>query len=370
MSLFRCVAVSLCRYVPLYVAVRKSVARRAGPAYGAGVAYQHPLAYLLGIEGLALLRAWAGDYDEAFVTARLAEVRRLLEDPVLTDHPGVLVGRDATERAYEQWSASYDDVPRNGLFDLDEPVIEEILDGLSPGVAVDAACGTGRLASLLLARGHRVVGVDGSVDMISRARDRVPGLAVAVGDLAHLPLPDDSADVVVCGLALTHVDNLAPVFADLARVLRPGGDVVVSDVHPDLVLLGSVVKAVGPDGRPQQAATYRHAPTAVLRAALAAGFVALRCEEEPQPKPHPEPRLAATSPVTPDAPNLSTSSNDSGQPPHQVGLWQPEEEPERQPAVDLGEWADWPWSLLGIVPEATRAAWTNPSVIVWHFRLG
>ncbi len=42
--------------------------------------YQHPLAYLLGLEGIALLRAWAGDYDKALVEARLAEVRRLLDD--------------------------------------------------------------------------------------------------------------------------------------------------------------------------------------------------------------------------------------------------------------------------------------------------
>lgn len=37
--------------------------------------------HLLGIEGLARLRAWAGDHDEAFVTARLVEVRRLLDEP-------------------------------------------------------------------------------------------------------------------------------------------------------------------------------------------------------------------------------------------------------------------------------------------------
>lgn len=48
--------------------------------------YQHPLAHLLVSEGLALLRAWAGDQDEEFVRARLAEVRRLLDEPALRDH--------------------------------------------------------------------------------------------------------------------------------------------------------------------------------------------------------------------------------------------------------------------------------------------
>ena len=50
--------------------------------------YRHPLAYLLGLEGIALLLAWAGDYDRAFVEARLAEVRRLLNDEALASHAG------------------------------------------------------------------------------------------------------------------------------------------------------------------------------------------------------------------------------------------------------------------------------------------
>jgi len=39
------------------------------------------------------------------------------------------------------------------------------------------------------------------------------------------------------------------------------------------------------------------------------------------------------------------------------------------PSPDVGSWQQWPWTLLDLVPEATRAAWDNPSVIVWHFKL-
>ena len=96
--------------------------------------YQHPLAYLLGLEGLALLRAWAGDedYDERFVRERLAAVRSLLDDAELSSHPGVLIERNATEAAYAQWAASYDH-EGNGLFDLDEPVIDAIVGDAAPG---------------------------------------------------------------------------------------------------------------------------------------------------------------------------------------------------------------------------------------------
>lgn len=295
--------------------------------------YQHPLAYLIGMEGLALLRAWAGDYDydREFVAARLAETRKVLDDETLTTHPGVVVEPGATAAAYEQWSAGYDN-PRNGLFDLDEPLIDPIVDTLPVGIAVDAACGTGRLTSRLVQRGHQVIGVDSSLAMLHQARRRLPDASLVVGDLHRLPLANDLADLVVTGLALTHVDDLRPVFAEAARVLRPGGHLVISDVHHDLVLLGSVVKALGPAGQPQLATTHRHTTADFLLASLATGFSLLGYDERPRP----------TKP----------------------------EGPVPEPSHEIGSWQDWPWTLLGLVPEATRAAWNNPAVVVWHFQLG
>ena len=98
--------------------------------------YQHPLAYLLGLEGIALLRAWAGEYDKAFVEARPSEVRQLLDNEALVNHSGVMVNRGDTMTGYRQWSATYDE-PGNGLFDCDEPIMHEILDALPAGDALD-----------------------------------------------------------------------------------------------------------------------------------------------------------------------------------------------------------------------------------------
>ena len=163
--------------------------------------YQHPLAYLLGLEGTALLRAWAGDYDREFVEARLSEIRRLIDDPTLADHDGVLVRRGDTLTAYRRWSATYDE-PRNSLFDSDEPTMHAILETLPIGTALDAACGTGRYAAYLAAQGHSVLGVDSSPDMLGRARVRVPEATFTHGDLHQLPLADGAVDIVVCALAL------------------------------------------------------------------------------------------------------------------------------------------------------------------------
>ena len=93
------------------------------------------------------------------------------------------VDRVDTVAGCELWSATYD--RPNSAFDLDEPVVKEILDSLPVGVALDTACGTGRHAQLLAERGHRVIGVDGSPDVLARARTRVPQGEFLLGDLVH-----------------------------------------------------------------------------------------------------------------------------------------------------------------------------------------
>ncbi|MGH3504265.1 MAG: class I SAM-dependent methyltransferase [Nocardioidaceae bacterium] len=189
--------------------------------------YQHPLAYLLGLEGIALLHAFAGEYDRDFTEARLAEIRDLLDaGPELGE--GAATAEMSTPDGYHRWAESYD-APGNQLIDLEQPIVREILDGLAPGMALDAACGTGRHSECLKTLGHKVVGVDTSPDMLAKARARVPGVDFREGDLHDLPLPDNHFDVVVCALALTHVPDLASVLAEFVRVLRPGGHLLVSD---------------------------------------------------------------------------------------------------------------------------------------------
>jgi SAM-dependent methyltransferase len=292
------------------------------------VIYQDPLAYLLGLEGVALLDAWAGDHDREFTEARLAEIRRLLADEKLTDR-GVFAERVSTVLAYEQESAGYDAEAGGGLFTADEPLVAEYLDSRAPGVALDAACGTGRFAEFLAKRGHQVIGVDSSPDMLAYARRRVPDGEFRIGELDQLPLPDDCVDIVVCALALVHVPRLEPVLAEFARVLRPGGDLVISDIHHELVTRGSVITARGPAGEPVIAATYRHQLGDYLRPALSLGLQVRRCEE---------PRSS------------------------------PADKPLPEPVTEIGDWWDWPWSLMDYLPSAARAAGGRPHLVIWHFQ--
>jgi SAM-dependent methyltransferase len=178
--------------------------------------------YLLGIEGLALLRS-RGDLD-----ARVRELRELLAE--LDGEPRSLPNVDPAT-GYAGWAESYDE-PGNDTVAAEEPVVRKLLDELPDGAVLDAACGTGRHTGYLAAQGREVTGVDASEAMLARAREKLPSVDFRHGDLTSLPLPDASVSGAVCALALSHLPDLRPAVAELARVLRPGGRLVISNPHP------------------------------------------------------------------------------------------------------------------------------------------
>jgi SAM-dependent methyltransferase len=177
-----------------------------------------------------------------------------------------------------------------------------------------------------------VIGVDTSPEMLAMARKAAPSADFRVGALESLPVEDASVDVVVCALALTHTPELGPVMAELARVLRPGGHLIVSNMHASAVLFGSIPRVLTDDGRPARIATWRHETGDYFRAAAAAGLRALACEEPKPPSP-PEPpgELAA--------------------------------------GAAIGDWRDWPWNLDALAPQAAWAARLDqPATVIWHFQ--
>jgi demethylmenaquinone methyltransferase/2-methoxy-6-polyprenyl-1,4-benzoquinol methylase len=110
--------------------------------------------------------------------------------------------------------------------------------GLTAGATVlDLACGTGDLCRELRRVGLVPVGVDRSAGMLAAAAgargvpdDVVPPAPLVRGDALSLPLRPGAVDGVVCGFALRNFASLPPVFAECARVVRPGGVVAFLEV--------------------------------------------------------------------------------------------------------------------------------------------
>ncbi|HYB41898.1 MAG TPA: class I SAM-dependent methyltransferase [Candidatus Methylomirabilis sp.] len=244
---------------------------------------------LLGIEGLALLRLAAADGDPSDRMARVEEMRSLLErvgDPRELARPAYGSEHDVAE-GYRLWSETYDRPLR--LSPLEEPVMHRLFDSLGPSTVLDAACGTGRHSSYLAARGHRIVGIDRSPEMLARARTRLAGGDFREGALTALPAPVESVDAVVCALALVHLPEVDEAVRELARVVRPAGRVMISDVHPFLILLGWQAQFRGASGDPGFMRIHPHLPSEYCQAFAAAGLRVRSCHE---------PRLTADAAAT------------------------------------------------------------------------
>jgi demethylmenaquinone methyltransferase/2-methoxy-6-polyprenyl-1,4-benzoquinol methylase len=135
-------------------------------------------------------------------------------------------GEEKARRVREMFDAiagRYDLVNRVMTFGMDVGWRRRAVRELRlPGGALvaDLACGTGDLCRELSRDGYRAVGFDFSLGMLAKATTDVP---LVQADVLRLPLADRSIDGATCGFALRNVADLGAFFAEIARVVRPGG---------------------------------------------------------------------------------------------------------------------------------------------------
>lgn len=139
------------------------------------------------------------------------------------------MSREYFARVAGQW-----DELRAGFFSTAVRDKALALARVEPGlVAVDLGAGTGFVTEALLDAGLSVFAVDESPEMLARLTAKFganPRLAVLPGTAARLPLPSGSADFVFANMFLHHADDPAGAVAEMARVLRPSGRLVITDL--------------------------------------------------------------------------------------------------------------------------------------------
>ncbi len=180
-----------------------------------------------------------------------------------------------TRAGYDLWAAFYD-ADANPLVALEGPWVDRVLGDVRGLAVADVGCGTGRHALRLAGAGAKVHALDFSPAMLERARQKAGAADVAfhVHDLAEpLPFADASFDRVVCGLVVDHIADLDGLFGELRRVCRPAGFVIVSTVHPAMMLLGVQARFRDPEtGREVRPASQSHRLSDYVMAAARAGF--------------------------------------------------------------------------------------------------
>ncbi len=217
---------------------------------------------------------------------------------VLSDYYRDAAAREAyVRRTFDDTAEDYDRIERLIGFGSGRWYRRQALlrAGLRPGLdVVDVGMGTGLVAKEILrvtGEPSRLIGVDPSPGMIAQA-----GLPAEVrcldGRAEAMPLPSASADLITMGYALRHIADLSAAFAEFARVLRPGGRVLILEItRPAGTLAKGVLRAymrsVVPTiaklvaRRPQTAELWRYywdtieacaPPQAVLRTLADAGL--------------------------------------------------------------------------------------------------
>jgi malonyl-CoA O-methyltransferase len=188
------------------------------------------------------------------------------------DRPALVL---ATRAGYDRWAAIYDD-DGNPLLPLEEPEVDRLLGDVRGLAVADVGCGTGRYALRLAAAGARVTALDFSPGMLEVAR-RKPGADavrfVRLDVTRALPFGDRVFDRVLSSLVLEHILDLEGFFRELGRVCRSTGSIVLSAMHPAMMLRGITARFVDPatrqETRPQ---SYPNQIADFVTAAVRAGL--------------------------------------------------------------------------------------------------
>lgn len=178
-------------------------------------------------------------------------------------------------RAYDTWASSYD-ADRNLTRDLDADVVRGAPLVLEGRDVLELGCGTGKNTTFLAELARSVTALDFSPGMLERARERVraPHVRFVQQDVRERwPVPDESIDVVVGNLVLEHVAELAPIFAQAARVLRPAGRLWLCELHPERQRRGGQAQYTDPrTGERVRVDAYLHSASEYINEGIRAGL--------------------------------------------------------------------------------------------------
>ena len=146
------------------------------------------------------------------------------------------------EKAYDLWASGYDNQPGNLMLDLDETLFASMLTHttIAGKVIADIGCGTGRHWTKLMAlQPGRLVGYDVSAGMLEKLKDKFPVAETYLLRNDQLPeLAASSCDIIISTLAVAHIADIEKVMQEWNRVLKSGGEVLITDYHPQALAKG------------------------------------------------------------------------------------------------------------------------------------
>lgn len=157
-------------------------------------------------------------------------IRKLIRS-LLARQPQTL----SSVEAYAKWAQTYPPRAHNVLMQLEEQTLSFLLPVLQDKIVLDLGGGTGRYGTIAENESAcQVISLDNSYEMLraNKLRGRIQASSESI------PLSAESVDVVICGLALGHLEHIGRSMNEIARVLKPDGRAIISDFHPFVALSG------------------------------------------------------------------------------------------------------------------------------------
>ncbi|WP_246744928.1 class I SAM-dependent methyltransferase [Methylocystis sp. Sn-Cys] len=135
------------------------------------------------------------------------------------------------EESASAWIAAQGERGDFGREHVLDPVIMERISGKRFERALDVGCGEGRFCRALKSKGVPAVGIDPTEELISHAHQRDPDGDYRIGGAESLPFAAESFDLVVSYLTLLDIDDFRAALAEMTRVLKPGGTLLIANLN-------------------------------------------------------------------------------------------------------------------------------------------
>ena len=146
------------------------------------------------------------------------------------------------EVAYDIWSKEYDQQPDNLMLALDEQIFTALSNqtSITGKMLADIGCGTGRHWKFLLdKRPKSLAGYDVSRGMLEKLKQKFPEAETHRLERDLLPDIDSSSiDLLISTLTVAHIENIGEAFTEWNRVVKPGGNLIITDYHPQALAKG------------------------------------------------------------------------------------------------------------------------------------
>jgi 2-polyprenyl-3-methyl-5-hydroxy-6-metoxy-1,4-benzoquinol methylase len=185
----------------------------------------------------------------------------------------------SVQQAYNSWASQYD-TNLNKTRDLEALALREVLSGISFSNCLEIGCGTGKNTEWLVQKAQHITAVDLSDEMLAKARAKITSGTVDFkqADITKPWTFGTNFDLVTFSLVLEHIENLEPIFREVAAALQPGGHVYIGELHPFKQYSGSKARFDTEEGL-QVVECYNHNISDFIQAAKKHGLTLVDVNE-------------------------------------------------------------------------------------------